>query len=757
MRSLAATLTVLMSLTLIVTYAPRPVHAQTTPAPRLIFQASIPGINDVKAPDIATSGRLVHIGSNTNRLDAVYTSKVDTDQNFAQPQIVGEAPGQPDFSPVTVAAGLDGTVHIAWINQETRRLQHRSRPPGGDFGAINLIAASNGFPASINMGVSSDGTVFVAWREPGEPSRVSFSTNNGASWNGPTALTSSEGVGFPMLALGLNGQMAIAFTVGDAALDRLQVFVAVWNGSSFTTERVSPSDADYATPSVAIDYDGRMFVVYRGIENTETTGVWLAEKITGGWQAEQLSGRVNISNPVNIAIDAEGTQHVSWIADIGGPFYAYRPRGGSFSTPIVAPNPGGSIFSPRMDLTMSDDEVYIHIVTELFGGSGVTARYYLFASPSINPPAPEPVINDGNPFNHRLSPVAVRFDNVSSPPPAQIRYRWDAPPDDANTDSGGWVPFANPMGVTLPERILTTTACVPSTLFIQVRRESGAVSKITNDAVTFDSEVYANVTLINPFTSQRAPTFTPLGESDQISLAALGGDSGLGGASNGAIDYTRVPAFYLEVANMGDCSGIREFATGRSSTSFGPAVSLVSRSFANILPFPGSMTLGANEVFVRIADEINNYQEVRQTLIYDPAKPILASSTAESFSVVATDPRATVVQKLSIRDVTVVDNSYPGRGFWGVWIANSRTPIDDPASNPDLRWFAGSAPGTSGTFNLAWNAASGLASSEVTPGTYYIYLRFLDGAGNATDSVLRTSVTLEELSFPRIYLPLVQR
>ncbi|MFV9503390.1 MAG: hypothetical protein AB4911_02375 [Oscillochloridaceae bacterium umkhey_bin13] len=758
MRAAAFFMSMLVGIALLLTTFPVPVSAQTTAAPRLIFQTNIPGLRINKFPDIATYNRDVHIVANNNERDAIYIFKRDTDQNFPPPLRLGDAFGQADYSPVTVAAGLDGTVHIAWINGPERRIYHRQRPLGGEFGPLNVVANPRIFPANINMEIASDGVIFVSWREVNEPMRVTYSSNNGLSWAGQISLGPSYGLGFPMMARGPNGTMVAAYTspIGDL----LQIFIAIWDGSSFRVEQISPMNDNYADPTAAFDPDGNVYVNYRGIQGARTTGVWLATRVPGGWQRDLLTDRVNVGNLVNLQIDREATMHLTWVAEGGGNqvFYAYRPRGGTFSVPLAAPNStGGAIFNPRMDITLSDDEVFVHVVTELFVGDTNTVRYHLFGSPSVSPPAPIPVIRDGATFSPSQTTIPVRFDNISAPPPPQIRYRWNAPPDDANNDSGGWIAFANPMDVAVPDRILSSASCTPSRLFIQVRRDSGATSKVTDDTITFDGEVNANMIFGNPFNARRARLFTPFDLGSELGMTASMGDSGLGGASDGHMGYTRVPAYYLEVSNANDCSGLREFAAGRSTTSFGPAVSLDGRSFANILPYPGVMVAGPNQMVVRVADQINNQMQENQTLIYDPAKPVLTASTPQSLSAPLADPQATIVRQLVVREVTVVDNLYPGRGFWGVWVANSRTPIADPVSDPNLRWFPAQAPGTSSDVTLPWSLAAGLERSQMTTGDYYIYVRFLDGAGNATDSFLTTRVTLDAVSFPRVNLPLTRR
>ena len=100
---------------------------------------------------------------------------------------------------------------------------------------------------------------------------------------------------------------------------------------------------------------------------------------------------------------------------------------------------------------------------------------------------------------------------------------------------------------------------------------------------------------------------------------------------------------------------------------------------------------------------------------------------------------------------------YPN-GFWGVWIANSRTRITNPISDTSLVWSPVQRPNTAQNFSLAnWSVLSGLPLASQTPGVYYVYVRFLDGAGNPTSSVLTGTVTLNTITKPTLRLPVVRK
>jgi hypothetical protein len=125
---------------------------------------------------------------------------------------------------------------------------------------------------------------------------------------------------------------------------------------------------------------------------------------------------------------------------------------------------------------------------------------------------------------------------------------------------------------------------------------------------------------------------------------------------------------------------------------------------------------------------------------------------------VNSNAQATILTTLSFSNLTVTDNAYPGRGFWGVWLANSREPVSNPATDPDLVWIPVQAPGEGTSFTIAnWSLAAGLRPDQRTPGAYYVYARFLDGAGNPTDGYLAATINLTNVTFPRTHLPVTRR
>lgn len=749
MRRFTLCLSALIALALIIPLAPA--LAQNGSAPRLVVQTTIPGVREIKFPDVAAARDQVFLSANANRADAFIWQKQDRATSFLAPTRLGDAPGQADFSTTSVAIGPDGATHYVWINQERRTVYYRRKPLNGDWGPQRVIYAggSGAFPVNAVVEVSSDNYAYVAWREPDRPAVVTRSNNDGQTWSERVSIGTSAAYNFPALAAGPNGVMAAAVTVGEN--DHLTIQSGFWDGSRFSLTRITSPTTDFADPTLTFDPDGRLYVAFRSVERRgPNSGIWVAT-YSGGttWTLGRIIGEAEVFGTANIFSDSAGNLHLQWnaVVDLGQRvYYSVRPRGASsFTAPISAPNDAGVIFNSRLSANVSD-AAYAHVAGELFGGGAPELRYLLFAAASGADVGAAPRIRDDAEFARRDTTVSVSFLNVRGQP-AQIRWRWNAAPSDAANDSNGWQPFTNPIEIPLPESLFTAS-CVPVRLFTQVREADGDTSAAEGDDIIIDTGIQAATLISNPYTARRAPIFTP---------AATLLDSGSGGASDGHPGYTRAPIFYLEVRGNNDCSGVKDVAAGRTMTSFGKAISIQEQVFANVLGYPGPMAPGENTLVVRVSDSAGNLADFPQTLVYDPIKPVLASSAQDSLQM-SSNPRATILTTLSFNNLRVTDNAYPGRGFWGVWIANSRQAVSNPASDPGLVWVPLPAPGESTSFTITnWSLASGLRRDQLTPGAYYVYVRFLDGAGNPTDGFLAATVNLTSVTFPTVHAPTIRR
>jgi hypothetical protein len=307
------------------------------------------------------------------------------------------------------------------------------------------------------------------------------------------------------------------------------------------------------------------------------------------------------------------------------------------------------------------------------------------------------------------------------------------------------------MTVDVPSAVASAATCSPVRLYTQVRTASQVTGQAQSDDVIIDTGVTAAVSLTNPHLLHRSSQFSDL-------AAALGDLNRDGGASDGDPAYTREPVVYVEMQGVNECSGINTLATARSTTRITPSRKVSKDFFANVLPFPGAFAVGSNAVMLRVIDNAGNSKDYNQALTYDVTPPVLDSTSPGGVSATSS-ANATIITSLKFSNINVSDTGgYPGRGFWGVWIANSRAPVANPATDTGLVWTPMAAPGTATSFTIpSWSLATGLTSDQLTAGNYTIYVRFLDGAGNPTVGFISATLNLSTVTTPKVALPLVRR
>lgn len=716
--------------------------------PRLVTEFEVPGAIKLKFPTVGVRDGTVHVGATHNEATALYWNKAETATSFSQAFEVGSAQGQGDYSSASLFVAPDNTVYYVWGSIEERRLKLRVRDAAGNWGPERTVLAGGGNSFPIFPRVAfSQGRIFVIWQDIDKPLYVKTSTDGGATFS------NQVGVGQrftfsapPAITVGPNNEVALAYNSKD-----YEIFAAVWNGTSFVEERVTPFG--FSNPSITIGPNGTIYAAFRGIGGDVPFGAYYAERQSAGNWARRTLVNGTVEGAVNVVAGEDGTLHFAWQAKPSGApqiFYAFQAPGQARTNAIGGQ--AGAVFNPSLAVGDTGSGL-AHVVAERFGGDDNTRlRYYLFegqAIPAVDAvPRIEGAAVGAVPVVAKKENISVGFDNVQNGP-TEIRWNWGSAPTDADNDSGGWKAFQNPIQVpVLPD---LPADCSEVTLYTQVRN-ANASGSAQSAKMRIDGTVDAQVSSSNPYSKRKAPDFSGDSLADFVSN---------GGASDGDSAYTRAPVFYLELQNQADCSGLKDVATGQSSTNLASAYPITDGKFANIVPFPQLPDEGPTNVVVRVSDVAGNIRDYTQEFTYDTTPPTLSSSGPDILSLGTTT--SSLLVNLEFEGVQVSDNLYPDPGFWGIWVANSRTPVADPLSNPDLLWVPVHTPGVEVVGGSAsfisenWSLGAGLPESQVTPGTYYVYVRFLDGAGNPSAAYLSAETTLNAITLPAMYLPILQK
>jgi len=287
--------------------------------------------------------------------------------------------------------------------------------------------------------------------------------------------------------------------------------------------------------------------------------------------------------------------------------------------------------------------------------------------------------------------------------------------------------------------------------------------------------------------------------SSVFSPVSPAGDMMSEGASNGDPGYTRIPQMHLQIADTGDCSGISAYNLLSESGVLIQA-GTITGTFASNLPLP-SFQPGETLFRIQVFDRAGNSVTLPRRMVYDPPDPNGRPVMDLSQTILTTDTNTlTILRSLIINTIVVTDNLYrrgesvPTRGytnnqtppnssdatkqFWGLWIAveylgkgaNAESQYPPLTSFDNLRWQPVEVPNAAAGAHVRFNLFSGVldrtASSPTNgfgpdltkDGTYRVYVKALDGAGNASVATYHTTLRLDPgYEVPTIRLPIVMR
>jgi hypothetical protein len=746
-------------------------ESPTLYAARLDTSFTVPGSNNTKYPSVAGVGDQVHValssassGTSNDRTIRV-ASKPDTSNTFTTFNAAG-ARGQADYTNHAVTANrFDNSVHIAWINQDDSTIRYRRRDANGTWGETRTVIAGradtgSSFRVFVDIAVASDGRIFVAWSQDAF-ARYRTSTDNGASWSNTrrVSLGNEEIITRPKVAAGANGVAVLTYSTAEGG----NIVAGIWDGSDFRVEVAANSGRDYFTnPWGAIGPTGTIFIAWR--EGAQ--GVYFTERqANGSWPVSRIA-RGPIVDTVPISVDPQGNVSISWVSTASGGselFYAFRPVGRNFET-FVQLSGAGALFNAAGATTLSN-RGYMHVAVETFRSSGLETLYVRFSADASNCQGGTVTLNNNGVFS---SPTITG----SITPPANCqadRRQVSLNTQDTNAAVESLSP--NTFSLTVPQDQLTRCTHTVNARLLQGTSPFSWFSATARvDPPNVADPVQARVELLNPYlTSEISRTPTPSDTLDD------------GGARDGDRRFTRTLQGHLRVLDAGDCSGIGRFTWTGNGALANVIVPSSGYSETVALPqLPANTPPGRKDYSIVVSDGAGNQETNPVTLIYDPAnpenapgagRPVLAAGASASADNSAA-ARLQIIRTLTITGTRVTDNLYnaangvnvPANGqFWGLWVAteylgSSTTP---PPANPEsttLRYIpirpdSVSCTDAAGcTVAAQINLFSGQRNQDGTPfgpdttksGTYRVYVRFLDGAGNYTTASLTTSFTLDQ-------------
>ena len=313
---------------------------------------------------------------------------------------------------------------------------------------------------------------------------------------------------------------------------------------------------------------------------------------------------------------------------------------------------------------------------------------------------------------------AVRSANATPVDPSDSNLIKPFSPDNGNFSVNGLVPGLNYIHVRLYDK-------------------TAAIEKWVTNSVYVDTNptVQANVTLDNGFNT---PSF-----KDTWSMRA---------SSYTASGYTRSSIGTIRITGVTDPSGLASYAINNQ-----PAVNFDANNINKPIPVNFDSITDTVGISLTLTDGAGN-TEVRglRPLIYDITPPDASSAPTAVFTTTATSQFS---GNLVLSSGAITDDIYAasGRQYWGVWVANAKCVGDTTSGCPtdtasQLRW--GAVPVTDPT-SIQWNLLNGL-NQVPSSGLYRTYIRFLDGAGNASTAAAVTVDTTVDLTTKtnKVFMPL---
>jgi len=662
---------------------------------------------------------------------------------------------------------LGGKVYLAAVykaktgNNVTSRIYYRLSSDGGaTWGPQERITNAASYEPNIRLDDTGQPHVMFTY-QPGSALDMAYSTRVNGAWTAPQLLNSG--------ATAFNRDASIGYTRANGTLTLHAVFMGGKNGDEgnkriysvrkvgagpWEAPRQRQSNSGGGFPEIVTDFQSKVYGVWQVNSSTYFYEPYFSRSLDNGvnWSTPEVVGSksADIGEVPAIARTPSGKIAVLWedqyhTSDNKRDIFARvsEDDGAHWSgVKNISPSSG---YSRNVAASANDAGFQAVWHDERRGSYQIYFSTYAVSGGVVGPSA-TPVLDNGG-LTTRNGIVTLSFTNVTGAPDS-MRYHWDTAP----TDADAWAPFASPVAVPGPGGV-TADACQSHTLFTQLRRGT-VVGAVTGDSELFDIGVQANVNILNP----------------HLSILPTAGS----GATDGDPNYTRDPSFYLRISGFTDCSGLSTFAVAGSVS--GP---IANNFYANATTLPGGITPGAHDISVEVKDALGNANTWQHTLIYDPANtdtsgsqpntdglPVLASGG----SVAANDANS-VIRSLSFDNIRVNDNLYgqqpnlpqlpSGKQFWGMLIANTTSPtvtVDDPS----LKWYSVRVREPASSFTVSWNIFAGLnipyAELRNRPGDYYIYVRFLDGAGNPSTRSLKATATITDgYDIPTLRLPLQAR
>jgi hypothetical protein len=234
---------------------------------------------------------------------------------------------------------------------------------------------------------------------------------------------------------------------------------------------------------------------------------------------------------------------------------------------------------------------------------------------------------------------------------------------------------------------------------------------------------------------------------------------------SGDVAFTRRKDFNTSISRgPNECSNLKRYAFvdhGKAVTDADwrdmPAEGYVSAYTTFTPDLPGAE--GAYQFDGYVEDSVGHKTTSPYvvTIVYDVTGPTVSGANS---ALTTTSSLKGGIAEINISELTINDNLYtqPGntRKYWGYWIVVKKTDAGTPTEDEWAQF--GAIKGGVMPSPLSWNMARGIVGgiNSFTPGTHTVYVRYLDGAGNWSNTVNSQPVQINQLEL-LTRLPMLSR
>ena len=284
---------------------------------------------------------------------SVYVSVQSATGGFSNPIEVTNGLGSSNVAAVSADIAPNGTVVVGWAYESPITYERRAwasvRPPGGTFGAPQVVSDNALFVNSLVTRITPDGTAYFAFSnyDTGiSASKISYTTRSAAGTIDPLTLVQSGSIyGAPdTFEMDAAGQLTFVWrNTSHQIVSKTLPFGETLSG---LTQLSAPGhQAHYPTLSVASS--GDTLVAWTDTVSGTTRIRGSARPAGGAWGAPTTltSGNDRAADggayAPNLSLGADGTTAVAWVVQDPSRSYqstvkvALQPPGGSWSSDLT--------------------------------------------------------------------------------------------------------------------------------------------------------------------------------------------------------------------------------------------------------------------------------------------------------------------------------------------------------------------------------------------------------------------------------------